>query len=159
MSRNVTTARIATSSIAILPYLFAHRTGEAGYFVVPDGSGAITDFDATRVSNASEYAKRIYGWDYTIDSVTDAESQPRYNNHTVLVGAYGIIENLNDSAVSVNKYANSMITGFVEQGDANAYLRISNPGVRNVPFYAVYIQYTYREYFQERYNSPKRNRQ
>jgi len=135
------------SSIAILPYLFAHRNGEAGYFVVPDGSGAITDFDATRVNNASEYAKRIYGWDYTIDSVTDAESQPRYNNHTVLMGAYGIIENLNDSATSVNKYANSMITGFVEQGDANAYLRISNPGVRNVPFYAVYIQYTYREYF------------
>ena len=135
------------SSISILPYLFAHRKGDAGYFVIPDGSGAITDFDAVRVDNVSEYAKRIYGWDYTIDSVTDAESQPRYNHHNVMMGAYGIVENLNDGAPNINKYANSMITGFVEQGDANAYLRVSNPGVRNIPFYAVYIQYTYREYY------------
>ena len=135
------------SSLAVLPYLFAHRSGESGYFVVPDGSGAVTDFSVSRVSNSSEYAKRIYGWDYTIDSVTDAESQPRYNNHTILLGAYGIIENLSEDAKDVNKYANSMITGFIEQGEANAYLRVSNPGVRNVPFYAIYVQYTYREYF------------
>ncbi len=135
------------SSIAILPYLFAHRSGDSGYFVVPDGSGAVTDFSVSRIGNSSEYAKRIYGWDYTIDSVTDAESQPRYNNHNILLGAYGIIENLSEDANDVNKYANSMITGFIEQGDANAYLRVSNPGVRNVPFYAIYVQYTYREYF------------
>lgn len=46
------------TSLSVLPYLGAHRSGQEGYFVTPDGTGALTRFDVARVSNYNEYSKR-----------------------------------------------------------------------------------------------------
>lgn len=130
-------------SLSVLPYFGAHRSGQAGYFVTPDGTGALTKFDTARITNYNEYSKKVYGIDLTFDS-TDS---PDYNNLLLPVGAYGIIENLDEDAANVNNKANSMMTAFIKEGDSNAELKISNPGIRNLPFYAIYFQYNYRDFY------------
>ena len=131
------------TSLSVLPYLGAHRSGQAGYFVTPDGTGALTKFDTARITNYNEYSKKVYGNDLTFDS----SDSPDYNNLLLPVGAYGIIENIDKDEVNINNNSNSMMTAFIKEGDSNAELKISNPGIRNLPFYAIYFQYNYRDFY------------
>ena len=118
------------TSLSVLPYLGAHRSGQEGYFVTPDGTGALTRFDVARVSNYNEYSKKVYGQDLTFD----ASDTPDYNNLLLTIGAYGIVENRKEDASNINRVSNSMLTSFIQSGDSNAELKISNPGIRNLPF-------------------------
>ena len=120
-------------ALGILPYLGAHRNGDSGFFVSPDGSGALTYFDVARVSNYSEYSKKIYGMDATFDEM-DA---PDYSNEKLTMGAYGIVD---------NEY---MLTGFIDTGETNAELKIGNPGVKSLPFYSIYFEFTYRYFYRQ----------
>jgi len=132
------------TSLSVLPYLGAHRSGQAGYFVTPDGTGALTRFDVARISNYNEYSKKVYGTDLTFET----SDSPDYNNLLLSIGAYGIVENRTENgAANINQVANSMLTSFIRQGDSNAELKISNPGIRNLPFYAIYFQYNYRNFY------------
>ncbi|MBO4325661.1 MAG: hypothetical protein J5950_00115, partial [Clostridia bacterium] len=119
------------AALAVLPYFGAHRDGESGYFVTPDGCGALTYFDVARVSNYSEYSKKIYGIDATFD-LLDA---PDYSNEKLTMGAFGIVD---------DEY---MLTAFIDKGEANAELKIGNPGVKSLPFYSIYFEYTYRYFY------------
>lgn len=119
------------TSLAVLPYLGAHRNDESGYFVSPDGSGALTYFDVARVNNYNEYSKRIYGVDPTFDS----SSEPDLAGENLSVGAYGVVD------------AEYMVTSFIDQGEVGANLKIGNPGVRNLPFYSIYFEYNYRYFY------------
>lgn len=120
-------------ALSVLPYLGAHRNGDSGYYVSPDGSGALTYFDVARVSNYSEYSKKIYGMDATFDEI-DA---PDYSNEKLTMGAYGIID---------SEY---MLTGFIDSGETNAELKIGNPGVKSLPFYSIYFEFTYRYFYRQ----------
>ncbi len=118
-------------ALSVLPYLGAHRNGDSGFFVTPDGSGSLTYFDVARVSNYTEYSKKIYGTDVTFDSL-DA---PDYSNELLTMGAYGIVD---------DEY---MLTSFIDTAEANAELKIGNPGVRSLPFYNIYFEFTYRYFY------------
>ena len=132
------------ASLSVLPYLGAHRNGQEGYFVTPDGTGALTRFDVARISNYNEYSKKVYGSDLTFDNL----ETPDYNNMLVTIGAYGIVENIKgDGSSNINKTANSMLTSFIKEGDSNVDLKISNPGIRSLPFYAIYYQFNYRNFY------------
>lgn len=119
------------AALSILPYLGAHRNGDSGYFVSPDGSGALTYFDVARVSNFNEYCKRIYGYDYTFDSI----DSPDYSNEKITMPVYGIVDD------------DYMLTSFIDCGESNAELMIGNPGVKNLTFYNIYFQFTYRYFY------------
>ena len=119
------------TSLAVLPYLGAHRNGDTGYYVSPDGSGALTYFDVARVNNYNEYSKRIYGIDPTFDRM----SEPDFAGENLSLGVYGMVD---------SEY---MVTSFIDQGEVGAYLKIGNPGVRNLPFYSIYYQYNYRYFY------------
>ena len=123
-------------ALSVLPYLGAHRDGETGYFVSPDGSGALTYFDVARVSNYNEYSKKIYG----IDATFDVLDSPDYSNEKLTMGAYGIVD---------NEY---MLTSFIDTGETNAELKIGNPGVRSLPFYSIYFEFTYRYFYRRQMN-------
>ncbi len=118
-------------AISVLPYLGAHRDGETGYFVSPDGSGALTYFDVARVTNYTEYSKKIYGIDATFDSL----DSPDYSNENLSMGVYGIVD---------QEY---MLTSFIEESETNAELKIGNPGIRSLPFYSIYFEFTYRYFY------------
>lgn len=121
------------TSLAVLPYFGAHRQGDSGYFVSPDGSGALTYFDVPRVNNYVEYSKRVYGNDITFDIL----SEPEFAVENLSLGAYGIVDD------------DYMITSFINCGESAAMLNIGNPGVRNLPFYSIYYQFNYRYFYKQ----------
>jgi len=130
-------------SLSVLPYMGAHRSGQEGYFVTPDGTGALTKFDTARITNYNEYSKKVYGSDLTFDTT----ETPDYNNQLLSIGAYGVVENIKENGSNINSIANSMMTAFIQEGDSNAELKISNPGIKSLPFYAIYFQYNYRDFY------------
>lgn len=78
--------------IRILPYLLSAKAGQDGYLVVPDGSGAVINFDNGRTT-ASNYSARIYGDDilrnvnaYKLDRypVTLPMAAIKYEDHAIL---------------------------------------------------------------------------
>ncbi len=127
------TRRPMLTSLAVLPYFGAHRQGDSGYFVSPDGSGALTYFNVPRVNNYNEYSKRVYG----IDTTFDILSNPDFAGENLSVGAYGIVD------------GNYMITSFIDVGESVATLKIGNPGIRSLPFYSIYYEYTYRYFYKQ----------
>ena len=53
--------------ISVLPYFGAASANDSGYMIVPDGSGAIINFNNGKY-NAAPYSKRFYGGDGSIQS-------------------------------------------------------------------------------------------
>ncbi len=121
------------ASLGVLPYFGAHRADDEGYYVSPDGPGALTYFNVARVTNYNEYSKKVYGRDETVDQL----DSPDYSNSALTMGVYGIMDQ------------DSMIAAFIDVGESNALLNIANPGIRNLPFYSIYFLYQYRYYYKQ----------
>lgn len=60
---------IIVNSITLLPYMLSARADESGYFVLPDGSGAVLNFNNGKV-DANTYSSRVYGKDVLMDVKT-----------------------------------------------------------------------------------------
>ncbi len=58
-------------SVQLLPYFSASAYGEAGYMLVPDGSGALI-YNNTEKKTASQYSQKLYGTDFAFSSMTKA---------------------------------------------------------------------------------------
>ena len=121
------------ASVTCLPFFGATRQGDEGYFVIPDGSGAVTYFDEPRITNYSEYKKRIYGVDETFDLSDTAK--PNLNSEYVLMPVYGIVGK------------NTVVTCFAEEGETAAYVVVGMPGVKNLSFYYINFSFNWREYY------------
>ncbi len=96
--------------IKLLPYFGAGRTGEEGFLFVPDGSGAIVDFQDTR-SWASSYAKQIYGRDPAKSDYAYSSSEEQ-----IYMPVYGICKKEN------------AFLAVIAQGDANASIEAVQAG-------------------------------
>lgn len=73
-------------NLTLLPYFGAGGTEDEGYLFVPEGGGALIDFNNGKISQNSYYAN-VYGWDMALDRdfvvhETDA-----------CFGVYGIVNN------------------------------------------------------------------
>lgn len=58
--------RVIVSSVALLPYFLSATQEEEGYFLIPEGTGAIIDFNNGKTF-ATDYSSRIYGKDVFLD--------------------------------------------------------------------------------------------
>lgn len=58
---------VIVNSVTLLPYLLSASVEEEGYIVLPDGSGAVIEFNNGRTS-ATDYKSRVYGSDVLINS-------------------------------------------------------------------------------------------
>lgn len=97
------TDNIATE-ITLLGSFGAGSADENGYFVIPDGSGAIIDFNNGKI-NSDSYSQRVYGDDITaVPNTKGAVTQQVYLN------MYGIVKE--DNALLV----------VASEGDSNAQL-------------------------------------
>jgi len=129
------------ASITVLPFMCAARQGDNGYYVTPDGSGALTYFDVARIASSDEYSKRVYGYDDTFDTFI----LPDYNNEDISIPVFGAIHNVKNPTGRVE---HKMTTAFAEVGEASAQIVIGTPnGNRNVPFYYVAYRFNFREYY------------
>ena len=121
------------ASITVLPFFDAAKQGDKGYFVTPDGAGALTYFNVSRINNYNEYSKRIYGSDDTFDSTN--VSTPNLANEYIMIPAFGVVKD------------NSMVVGFIEEGEAHSSVSIGIPGVRGLDCYYINFVYNFREYY------------
>lgn len=95
------------TSVTICPSFGAGSKDEDGYFVLPDGSGAVIEFNNGK-NIASPYSQRLYGRDIT----TVSETKPAVTEDLSLP-VYGIVKN--DNALMV----------VATEGDSNATLNAS----------------------------------
>lgn len=108
------------TKLEILGSFGAGGPEEEGYFVVPDGSGAIINFNNGKGGgNAAikAYSSRVYGKDITIydkkkDPVTEKVSLPMYG---IVKGDSGlmVVADKGDTCANLNAYVSNMTSGNV----------------------------------------------
>ena len=97
------------TKVRVLPYLGAGHTSDNGFLLVPEGTGAVIEFNNGK-TNQSAYYTDLYGWDYAMKrSALVDESRAMY-------GVFGIS---NDDAAMLC---------FIEEGSAFATIQADISG-------------------------------
>lgn len=108
--------KIATR-VSLLGSLGAAADDENGYFVIPDGSGALVRFGSKKAENAGAYLQRVYGNDVTaVPTSRGASAEQLY------LPVYGIV-----------KEDNAMLA-VAEKGDSNALLSVKTSACSNTSY-------------------------
>lgn len=81
------------SNLTILPFFGAGGTEDEGFLLVPEGGGALINFNNGKTAQNNYYAN-MYGWDMAIDRVAVVHNTRAYYN------VYGISEG-NDSFICI----------------------------------------------------------
>ena len=110
------------TQLALLPFMGAGNLSDSGYMLVPDGSGAIINFNNGK-QNQLSYSINMYGWDEAIrrDAVI--------SDNRALFPAFGIQKN------------NAALLCVIEEGSAYASVRADVSG-RNSSWNRVYPIFT-----------------
>lgn len=98
------------NQIQVLPYLLSSTQEEQGYIVVPDGSGALIEFNNGRTTSTN-YVSRIYGSDMLMN--TEQYTPATYQASMPIIGM---------------KYDDYGILGIVEKGSALAQINTEISG-------------------------------
>lgn len=95
------------AQISLMPYFGAVGPAEEGYAVVPDGSGAIIEFNQTG-TNAYTYSQRIYGRDFgqEIKSQSSVTQDARLPVFGINRNGAGMIAVINESPAAANVNCN-----------------------------------------------------
>ncbi len=102
------------TELRVLPYMCSASTEENGYMFVPDGSGALINFNNQK-SNQSVYSAKVYGWDY------GQVRKEIINDPHVQFPVYGICyEDTEQSMLCV-----------IEEGDSYSYIEADVSGRRH----------------------------
>jgi hypothetical protein len=103
-------------TMSLLKSFGAGAEGEAGYIVVPDGSGAIIEFDNNKV-NSAQYFGQVYGRDRAV-----SQKYAPTVTQQVYLPVFGIVR---------DEGANALVA-IAEKGDENAIVRatVSRQGSR-----------------------------
>lgn len=97
------TNAFAIASIDLLQYFGSASKQEEGYMFVPDGSGAIVNFNNGKTNITREIRVQLYG----LDDGREYTTKP-FSNEGAYLPVFGI------------KKANSALFGIIESGDTNA---------------------------------------
>lgn len=116
----------------VFPSLGATRsdTGEKGYLFVPDGSGALMDFQSDKYIN-SQYIAHVYGVDFAIFNGYDAQMDTQMNKASIDYPVFGI-----------QREGNTMMA-VIDRGETQADIVASKARVIS-GFNAVNARFTYR---------------
>ncbi|MBR1592682.1 MAG: hypothetical protein IJ666_06710 [Ruminococcus sp.] len=106
-------SNIATE-ITLMSSFGAASAEEDGYFVIPDGSGALVRFNNNRTMDTNAYTQRVYG-----DDVTSVPTSKGSVTEQIYLPVYGIVKEDNAMLVVASK------------GDSNAYLTAQVSGQSN----------------------------
>lgn len=101
-------------SVAVMPYFGAARIDRSGYLLVPDGSGALVEFDGREEKEQRVYTLPVYGQtqqDYTV--LTDARRQGIAN---VMLPVYGIRSDTDGFLAGVTARAENASVSIVPSG-------------------------------------------
>jgi len=120
------------AEIYLFPNLGATRsdTGVDGALLVPDGTGALIDFQSRKFVN-SQYIAPVYGTDIALQNGFDSNVRAEMNKPKVAFPVYGVI-----------REGNTMLA-IIDQGETQADVVASRAGVQT-GFNTVSVRYTYR---------------
>lgn len=108
----------------------AGRADEDGYIFVPDGSGAVINFNNGKTSTAV-YKSKVYGEDMAISKITMPNKTEQ-----VYLPVLGIVKNLDSSTEAM--------LGVVTQGDAYAYVNASVNGQATTSINSAWFSFEFR---------------
>ncbi|MBD5104237.1 MAG: hypothetical protein HDT47_05170 [Ruminococcaceae bacterium] len=108
----------------------AGRADENGYIFVPDGSGAIINFNNGKTST-QVYRSKVYGEDLAVSKTT----MPNKTENTYLP-VLGIVKELSDTNVA--------LLGVVTEGDAYAYVNASVNGQATTSINSAWFSFEFR---------------
>jgi len=120
------------AEIYLFPNLGATRsdTGVAGALLVPDGTGALIDFQSRKFVN-SQYIAPVYGADMALHNGYDSTVRAEVNKPRVTFPVYGVI-----------REGNTMLA-IIDEGETQSDVVASRAGVQT-GFNTVSVRYTYR---------------
>ena len=120
------------AEIYLFPNLGSARsdTGVEGALLVPDGTGALIDFQSRKFVN-SQYIAPIYGTDIALHNGFDSNVRAELNKPKVVFPVYGVI-----------REGNTMLA-IIDAGETQADVVASKAGVQT-GFNTVSVRYTYR---------------
>ncbi len=120
------------AEIYLFPNLGATRsdTGIEGALLVPDGTGALIDFQSRKFVN-SQYIAPVYGTDMALQNGYDSSVRAETNKPKVAFPAYGVI-----------REGNTMLA-VIDAGETQSDIVASRAGVQT-GFNTVSVRYTYR---------------
>lgn len=100
---------------------FGASSGEDGYFVIPDGSGALVRFNSDTTSDTNAYSRTVYGSDVSaVPDYSTASAQQIY------LSAFGIVRGDNAMLVVASKGdSNACITAKIA-GQSNSSYNLCN---------------------------------
>lgn len=131
------------TSVSVAPYFSAPALSDEGYIVIPDGTGALVDWNNAADSGV-EYRQPVYGQDNAvIVSEKKAEYEavriPVFGNQYKTATQDG--EQPQEQSVST---ASKGFTAIITEGAARAAIN-AKVGGRTVPYSSVYAEFIYRE--------------
>lgn len=103
------------NSMTVLPYILSSTTEENGYIVVPDGSGAVINFNNGLIKS-NNYVSRVYGEDILIDA--DEYDTTEYYATMPIIGmvyedyAYLAIVEKGDAMAEINAQISGKYDGY-----------------------------------------------
>lgn len=123
------------ADISVYPYFGASinidpetKLENTGYLVIPDGSGAILEFNNGKTA-ARSYSKRLYGRDLAVLPYEMPEEQER-----ILIPLYGVVkENIGFAAI-------------ITEGDPLATINANVSGISDDSYNKIYTNFKLREY-------------
>ena len=118
-------------SIGILPFLGAGGFSDEGYLFVPDGSGALIDFNNGKVDSAA-YAQPVYGSNLLMNAAS------RFDDIKTETSIY--------MPVFGSKVNGTACFGIITSGDAESVINASVSGITS-SYNQVYPSFRYREVF------------
>lgn len=93
------------TEVTVMGSFGAGESDEEGYFVIPDGSGALVRFNSNRTADKNAYSQPVYGSDITAVPVSAGA-----DTEQIYMPVYGIV-----------KQDNAMLV-VASEGDSNAYI-------------------------------------
>lgn len=101
--------------ISVLPYFGAASTNDSGYMIVPDGSGAVINFNNGKY-NSAPYSKRFYGGDGSIQSKV---SEP--DEKAIMLPIFGAVKNSTGFLAEITSGAAAAELNAAVSGMENSY--------------------------------------
>ena len=88
----------------LFPSLGATRSdmGNSGYMLVPDGNGALMDFNSDKYAN-SQFIGHVYGADWSLYNGYDQQMQSEYNKPAVRYPVFGVVRDGNTMLAVIDR--------------------------------------------------------
>lgn len=122
-------AAFRLTSVSVLPFFSAAGQSSEGYMLVPDGSGALINFNNGK-TDCAPYSQQVYGDDKLLTCVTDKNTV----SASVHMPVFGI------------KSQDNGFFGIVTSGDAQATINAAVSGVTS-SYNQIYASFTYCDKF------------